>query len=115
MIQQLMVERGSAKGVAAWPWSAPTTSPMTTTAEIQLVRVTGYLAGQNQISNLNIQVYQANPSTGANIGAWSASPFGNDIAVQINLKYQPMVPTTLGIIPSPLALQSKSLMRSEAN
>jgi hypothetical protein len=49
------------------------------------------------------------------IGPWSSAPFGEDIAVQIDADYQPMVPATFGILPSSLHLKAKSVMRSEAN
>lgn len=112
MTQQLMTNaarEGSRMAVVSTD-----TYPATTTANIQTY-VTNYLTAEPQITNLNVQVYQADPGTGANIGLWSATPFGNDIAVQIDLDYKPLLPTTLGIIPNPLHLRAKSLMRSEAN
>ncbi len=89
------------------------TNPPTTTAMIQ-AQVTTALAGM--IQSPTILVYQANITTGANISNnWSAAPFGSDIAVEIDYTYQPIVPTTFGILPTPLPLISKSVMRSEAN
>jgi len=65
--------------------------------------------------NATVQVYQADPSTGANVGAWTAAPFGTDIAVQVDLDFPAIVPVTMGILPTTLHVTSRSLMRSEAN
>ena len=73
------------------------TYPATTLAQIQSY-VTSYLVGQ-PMNNLVIQAYEADPSTGNNIGLWSATPFGMNIAVQIDADYKPTLPTTFGIIP----------------
>jgi Flp pilus assembly protein TadG len=81
-----------------------------TTSQIQSY-VTGLLAGQT-VNNLNIQVYQADPTTGANLGAWNTAAFGADIAVQVDLDYVPAVSL---VIPNTIHLTSKSVMRSEAN
>jgi Flp pilus assembly protein TadG len=83
-----------------------------TTAQVQS-QVTTYLAGQ-VVSNLNVQVYQADLITGAAIAGttWNSSAFGKNIAVQIDLDFQPISPA---IMPNALHMRAKSMMRSEAN
>lgn len=76
--------------------------------------VNGCLAGQS-LQNVSIQVYQADPVTGANIGTWELTPYGGAIAVQIDADYVPILPTTLGIVPNPLHFTALSMMLSEAN
>lgn len=75
--------------------------------------VTGYLVGQIP-SNLVIKVYQADPNTGANVGAWNNASTGNPIAVEITGNYQPMLPIK-SILPGPVALSAKCITYSEAN
>jgi len=91
----------------------PAATTSLTTTQIQTV-VTGYLAGQS-VQNLVVQVYQADSTTGANVGAWNTAPPGTDIAVQVDFDYTPIVPVSLGILPSTLHLTSKALMLTEAN
>lgn len=81
--------------------------------------VTNYLAGQqSSYANLNIQVGQADPASGAITGgtgeAWKAVPFGGGIGVQVDLDFKPAVPLTFGL-PSAVHLTARSVMRSEAN
>jgi Flp pilus assembly protein TadG len=83
-----------------------------TTAQIQNY-VTSYLAGQLP-SALVINVYQADPTTGANIGAWTNTSTGNPIAVEITGTYQPMLPIT-SILPGPVPVSAKCVTFSEAN
>jgi Flp pilus assembly protein TadG len=82
------------------------------TAQIQSY-VTSYLAGQIP-SNLVINVYQADPVTGANAGPWTGASTGVPIAVEITGKYQPMLPIT-SILPGPVPLFAKCITFSEAN
>jgi Flp pilus assembly protein TadG len=83
-----------------------------TTAAIQAT-VTNYLAGQ-PLQGLSIQVYKADPATGANLGDWRTAKFGEGIAVQVSGGYTPMLPT-FGFLPATVNLRATSLMRSEAN
>jgi Flp pilus assembly protein TadG len=76
--------------------------------------VNGCLAGQS-LQNVSIQVYQADPVTGANIGSWELTPYGGAIAVRMDVDYAPILPTTLGIVPNPLHFSAQSMMLSEAN
>jgi len=83
-----------------------------TTADIQNI-VTDSLAGQS-FDSVAITVYKANPSTGANIGAWTDAAFGEGIAVQVNAVYSPMLPT-FGFLQASVPISAKVIMRSEAN
>jgi Flp pilus assembly protein TadG len=111
MIKQI-VDNAAREG-ARFAVVSTNTNPPTTQTQI-ISTVNGFLVNQ-PLANLNIQVYEADPTTGKSIGSWSSAPFGEDIAVQIDADYQPMVPATFGILPSSLHLTAKSVMRSEAN
>jgi Flp pilus assembly protein TadG len=111
MIKQI-VDNAAREG-ARFAVVSTNTNPPTTVAQIQNV-VTGFLAGQ-PLSNVVIQCYEADANTGNNIGTWNQAPFGEDIAVEINADYTPMVPSSFGILPATLQLYAKSVMRSEAN
>jgi Flp pilus assembly protein TadG len=82
------------------------------TAQIQTY-VTGYLAGQIP-ANLVINVYQADPVSGANVGPWTGARTGSPIAVEITGTYQPMLPIK-SILPGPVPLFAKCITFSEAN
>ena len=85
-----------------------------TTAQVQSI-VTNYLAGQSvQLKNLNIQVYQIDPATGNNLGAWSSAGFGQAIAVEIDGTYNPMLPSFL-FIGNSFPLRGRAVMYSEAD
>jgi len=85
-----------------------------TTAQVQNV-VTNYLAGQNgQLQSMNIQVYQIDPSTGNNLGAWTSASFGQAIAVEIDATYSPMLPSFL-LMGNSFSLRGRSVMYSEAD
>lgn len=83
----------------------------TTTTQVQ-DRVRTALANQ-PLDDLDIQVFEANAS-GSNIGAWTDAAFGKRIAVQIDGKYNAMLPS-FGFLPKPVTLRAKSVMRSEGN
>ena len=83
-----------------------------TTQDIQNL-VTNSMAGQT-LQGMTIQVYQADPATGANIGPWTNAGVGDCIAVQISGNYVPIVPT-ISLLPDPLPLNSKAVSYSEAN
>jgi Flp pilus assembly protein TadG len=75
-------------------------------------RVTTALGGQ-QLGGLTVQVYESDAG-GSNVGPWTDASFGERIAVQIDCTYTPILPS-LGFLPNPVTLRSKSVMRSEAN
>jgi Flp pilus assembly protein TadG len=83
-----------------------------TTADIQTT-VTNYMGGLS-LQGMNVQVYQADPTTGANIGAWTSAANGQCIAVQVTGTYIPIVPK-LTLLPNSLSMSSKVLMYCEAN
>jgi hypothetical protein len=89
------------------------TLPPTTNSQI-ISTVNDYLAGQ-PIENLNIQVYQANPETGENLGSWDQTPYGGAIAVRVDGDYAPVVSPGMGIITNPVHLSAVSMMLSEGN
>jgi Flp pilus assembly protein TadG len=111
MLRQLMFN--AAREGARLAIVGTAADPQATTAQIQQT-VTSYLAGQS-LSNLSIQVYQANPLTGANIGAWNTTPYGGAIAVELEGTYTPMIASTFGIVPNPMPMKASSMMLSEAN
>jgi Flp pilus assembly protein TadG len=83
-----------------------------TTAQVQSY-TTGYLCGQ-PISNLVVSVYEADPATGANIGAWSNAGLSDSIAVQITGTISTMTPT-FSLLPSSFPIKATSIMTCEAN
>ncbi len=111
MIRQLM--DNAAREGARLAVVGTAADPEVTTAQIQST-VLSYLAGQS-LSGVSVSVYQANPTTWANIGLWNQTPYGGAIAVEIDATYVPIIPTTFGILPSPMPLKVVSMMLSEAN
>jgi Flp pilus assembly protein TadG len=111
MLRQLM--QNAAREGARLAVVGTAATPDVTTAQIQEA-VTNCLAGQS-LEGITIEVFQANPSTGANIGPWDQTPYGGAIAVRIGGTYRPSLPTTLGIVPNPMPMIVVSMMRSEAN
>lgn len=89
---------------------ATITTSTGTTAQVQTT-VQNYLLSQ-PLSNLSIQVYKADPSTGTNIGGWTTASFGQAIAVDVQGDYTPLFPT-FGFLPNPTTLRTKCVMRSE--
>jgi Flp pilus assembly protein TadG len=83
-----------------------------TTSDIQNIVTSGM--GALALQGMNVQVYQADPTTGANIGPWTKAENGECIAVQVTGNYVPMVPN-FSMLPKPLAMNSKALMDVEAN
>lgn len=83
-----------------------------TTADIQ-AQVQTYMAGQ-ALTSFTVSVYRIDPTTKANLGLWSDAAFGEAIAVDVTGQYAPMLPS-FGILPNPVSLSARSIMRSEAN
>lgn len=83
-----------------------------TTSQVQTY-VTNFLGGQ-QISSLAINVYQADPITGANLGPWTNAALSNSIGVQITGTIKTVTPT-FSMLPSSLPIQVTCIMASEAN
>lgn len=87
--------------------------PSVTTQQVKDT-VANYLAGQS-LYNVDVQIYQADPATGQNLGSFAFTPYGGAIAVQLDADFTPVLPTTLGILPSPIHLKAVSTMLNEAN
>jgi Flp pilus assembly protein TadG len=83
-----------------------------TTSQVQSY-VTNYLSTQ-QVSSLAISVYEADPTTGANLGAWTNAGLSNSIGVQVTGTIRTMTPT-FSLLPSNLPVQATCIMASEAN
>jgi Flp pilus assembly protein TadG len=82
------------------------------TADIE-AQITEFLVGQN-LDNLKIGVYRTDPVKQTNLGPWTDAAFGESIAVEVEGEYRCLLPT-FGILPDPVQLKTKSIMRSEAN
>ncbi len=81
-----------------------------TTAQIQ-AQITTELVNQGP-TNMTIQIYQANPTTGANVGPWTSASLGKPIAVQISGQYKPMV-ALANLLPLPINISSRCIIYSE--
>jgi hypothetical protein len=77
--------------------------------------VVNALGGQDAALNAPplVQVYLAD-SAGNNIGNWSDAQVGQNIAVQVNGSYSPILPT-FGFLPANIPIFAKCVMRSDAN
>ncbi len=106
MVKQLM-DNAARDGARMASTGALTVS----TAQIQAL-VTQELVNQGP-SNLSIQVFQANPATGANIGAWTNAGLGQTVAVQITGNYQPML-SLASLLPVPIPVTSEAMVYSES-
>jgi Flp pilus assembly protein TadG len=82
------------------------------TANIQTT-VTNYM-GALALQGMSVQVYEADPTTGANIGAWTSAANGDCIAVQVTGNFVPIVPK-FSLLPSSMSMTSKVMMNCEAN
>jgi len=111
MVRQLMTN--AVQGGARLAVVGTAAQPPATTMQI-IDAVNNSLVGQ-ALSNVNVQVFQADPTTLANIGAWNTTPYGGAIAVQLDGDYTPILPSTMGIVPNPIHFTSVSVMLSEAN
>ena len=84
-----------------------------TTADIQSVLANCY-AGGTAAPGLTVLVYQADPTTGRNIGAWTSAGRGACIGVEATDNFTlGLVP--FGIFPSTVTLHAKSVVYSEGN
>jgi Flp pilus assembly protein TadG len=91
----------------------------TTTAQVQAV-VTNTMYGQQGSLNSGtfvVNVFNANPSTGAAIAntQWTDCPFAGAIAVQITGTYKFILPTFLHFAGPTINIKVQSLMTSETN
>jgi Flp pilus assembly protein TadG len=89
-----------------------------TTTDIQ-DHVDSVLAGQGrQLEGYNkyssISVFESDPITGENLGAWTNAKFGDDITVRVEGDYRPILPAFL-LMPELIRLHGECSMKSEAN
>jgi Flp pilus assembly protein TadG len=109
MIRQI-VENAAREGAR----QAVVSTNSAATADIQAT-VQKYLVGQGQnLNGLSIQVYKADPATGANLGDWTTAAWGEGIAVDVSGNYNPMLPS-FGFLKATVPVHVTSIMRSEAN
>src|SRR3954452_24451522 len=83
-----------------------------TTRDIQNIVTTGM--GKFALSGMNVQVYQADPTTGANIGPFTKAENGQCIAVQVTGNFVPNVPA-FSLLKNQVPMTSKALVDCEAN
>jgi Flp pilus assembly protein TadG len=98
--------------------SVTATSYLSTTTANSMVGnvVTTAMAG-SPATNVTWTAYQSD-SSGNNIGAWTATPFGNMLVVQVNAQLPlmfPMFPFIPGGSGNSISITTTSMMRSEAN
>jgi Flp pilus assembly protein TadG len=74
--------------------------------------VTTKLVGQGP-TNLNIQVFQADPQTGANVGAWTSASLGQPIAIKISGNYKPML-SMAALLPTSIPISTQVIVYSES-
>jgi Flp pilus assembly protein TadG len=84
-----------------------------TTAQVQSI-VSQQIDALMMFKSPTIQVFKADPNTGANIGDWTSAQFGDFVTVQVSGTFQPVMAQLLHL-PSSLSFQSQSMMTSEAN
>jgi Flp pilus assembly protein TadG len=87
-------------------------SPTTTTTQAVQNAVSSRL-DPAMFPGLDIQVYRADPATGASTGPWSDAALGDWVAVEVTANYVPLMPSW-DRMPS-LLLRAKCLMPSEGN
>src|SRR5262249_16785786 len=76
--------------------------------------VRAFVAGQDaNLQNFTIQVFLAD-ANGNNIGTWTDASFAQNVAVQIDCDYKPILPSFL-MMEATMHLWTRSMMRSEAN
>lgn len=72
------------------------------------------LGGLNTtLSGLDPQIYLAD-AAGRNIGPWTSAQDGQNIAVEINATYAPILPS-FGFLPTSVPISAKCVMRTEGN
>ncbi len=110
MFRQL-VDNAAREGARTAVASSSVDTPAVQTQKVRDA-IDAFMAGQ-QLENFDVQVYKAD-NNGVNIGDWTDAPFGQNIMVQVTGNYRAVLPT-LGILPDPLPITARVMMRSEAN
>ncbi len=119
VMMQQMLENASRAGARAAVVTATSYVPAATaTANVDAV-INSQLVGV-KVTNLTISLYQAD-SSGNNIGAWTSTPFGKNIVVQLDADCPNLFPTwgflpnSSSTTPNAVHLTAKTMMRGEAN
>ena len=115
--RQVMENAGRAGGRSAVVMATSYILPATATANVDAV-ITSALANEPLV-NVVIQVFQAD-DVGNNIGAWTSTPFGRNIVVQIDGDLPLIFPTfgflqATGGAANSIHITTKCMMRGEAN
>jgi Flp pilus assembly protein TadG len=108
MVRQV-VENASRAGARY----AVVNSATASTSQVQAI-VSQQLNTMPMFNSPTIQVFKADPTSGANIGAWTAAQFGDCIGVQVNGTYMPVTAQLLKL-PTSIPFQSEAIMTCEAN
>ena len=118
LMQQLLENASRAGARAAVVTATSYVAPATATANVDAV-INGQLAGV-KLTNVAITLYQADDN-GNNIGAWTSTPFGKNIVVQIDADCPNLFPTwkflphSSTTAPNAVHLTAITMMRGEAN
>lgn len=118
MMQQIMENASRAGARLAVVTATSYVAPATATANVDAV-INSQMANV-KLTNLTISLYQADDA-GNNIGAWTSTPFGKNIVVQIDADCPNLFPTwgflpnSSKTTPNAIHLTAKTMMRGEAN
>jgi Flp pilus assembly protein TadG len=92
--------------------TAAVSTASATTADIQAVVTNQLSAGT--FSDLTVEVYKADPTTGTSTGAWTAAGLGDCIGVSATTTFVPTVPG-FGLLRESISLTATCAVYSEAN
>lgn len=98
---------GARVAVISPSWMTPTEATDKVEAAIERAMA------KQQLSGYEVKIFKAD-SAGANIGDWTDAPFGQNIVVQVSGDFRPLFPT-FGMLPNPIKVVGRSMMRGEAN
>jgi Flp pilus assembly protein TadG len=119
MVRQVMENAARVGGRTAVVMPTSYVAPATATAQVDAA-INQALASIPLSGTPTITLFQADNS-GNNIGAWTATPFGRNIVVQIDGDLQVMFPTfgflpmSSTTVPNAIHITVKCMMRGEAN
>jgi hypothetical protein len=106
-----LVDNAAREGARLAIVSPSTITSTAATAKVE-ARVQQTMAGQ-QLTSYQFKIFKAD-SGGNDIGLWTDAPFGQNIVVEVSGNYTPMFPT-FGMLPNPVRVRGRSMMRGEAN
>jgi Flp pilus assembly protein TadG len=106
-----LVDNAAREGARAAIISPATLTPEAATAKVE-ARVQETMAGQ-QLTGYQFTIFKAD-TAGNDLGLWTDAPFGQNIVVEVSGNYTPMFPT-FGMLPNPVRVRGRSMMRGEAN